>query len=97
MLDRPPLGRQVAAAVAADAAARPVALAQRLAQAGQQELDRDPRPPEHDRLATGAQERQRPALGEGHRRPARAARRARAPAGRRAGRAARRPARRSGR
>ena len=59
-----PLGRQVAAAVAADAAARAVALAQRLAQAGQQQLDRDPRPPEDDRLATGAQEGECPALGE---------------------------------
>ena len=64
VLDRPSLGRQVAAAVAADAAARAVALAQGLAQAGQQQLDRDPRPPEHDRLAPGAQEGQCPALGE---------------------------------
>ena len=51
---------------------RPELLAQRLAQAGQQDLDRDPRPAEHDRLAAGTQERQRPALGEGERRPARA-------------------------
>ena len=64
VLDRPPLGRQVAAAIAADARARPVTLAQRFAQAGQQDLDRDARPPEDDRLAPGAQERQRPALGE---------------------------------
>ena len=75
VLDGPALGRQVAAAVAADPAARPAALAERLAQAGQQQLDRDPRPAEDDRLAAGAQERQRPALGEGHRRAARAARR----------------------
>ena len=72
-LDRPPLGRQVAAAIAADAAARAVALAQRLAQAGQQDLDRDPRPAEDDRLAPGPQEGQGPALGEGHRRAAGAA------------------------
>ena len=74
-LDRPALRRQVAAAVAADATARPVALAQRLAEAGQQQLDRDARPPEDDGLAPGAQERQRPALGQRHGRAARAARR----------------------
>ena len=73
VLDRPSLRRQVAAAVAADAAPRSVALAQRLAQSGQQQLDRDPRPPEHDRLAPGTQEGERPALGEGDGRPARAA------------------------
>ncbi len=65
--DRPPLGRQVAAAVAADPAARAVALAQRLAQAGQQDLDRHARAAEDDGLAPGPQERQRPALGEGQR------------------------------
>ena len=74
VLDRAPLGRQVAAAVAADATARPVALAQRFAQAGQQQLDRDPRPPEDDRLATGAQEGQCPALGQRDGRAARPAR-----------------------
>ena len=96
-LDRPALGRQVAAAIAADAAARPAALAQRLAQPGQQQLDRDPRAPEHDRLAAGAQERQGPALGEGQR-PSRVPRSpGRGRAGRRARRGARRPARRSGR
>ena len=64
VLDRAALGRQVAAPVAADPAARAVALAQRLAQAGQQDLDRDARAAEDDRLAPGPQERQRPALGE---------------------------------
>ena len=73
VLDRAPLGRQVAAAVAADATARAVALAQRLAQAGQQQLDRDPRPSEDDRLATGAQEGERPALGQRDGRAARPA------------------------
>ena len=73
VLDRPPLGRQVAAAVAADAAARAVALAQRFAQPGQQDLDRHARSAEDDRLAPGPQERQRPALGEGQRRAAGAA------------------------
>ena len=67
VLDGPTLGRQVAAAVAADAAARSAALAERFAQAGQQQLDRDPRATEDDRLATGPQERQGPALGEGQR------------------------------
>ncbi len=71
--DRPPLGGQVAAAIAAYPAARPVALAQRLAETGQQDLDRHPRPAEDDRLATGAQEGQRPALGERRRRAACAA------------------------
>ena len=74
-LDRPALGRQVAAAVAPDPTARAAALAQRLAQPGQQQLHGDPRAPEHDRLATGAQERQGPALGEGQGRAARPARR----------------------
>jgi len=74
-LDRPPLGGQVAASVAADPAARPVALAQRLTQPGEQDLDRDPRTAEHDRLPAGAQERQGPALGEGRRRAAGPARR----------------------
>ena len=36
VLDRAPFGRQIAPAVAADATARAVALAQRFAQAGQQ-------------------------------------------------------------
>ena len=86
MLDRAPFRREVAAAIAADATPRAVALAQRFAQAGQQQLDGDPRPPEHDRLAAGAQERECPALGQRHGRAARAARRARGPAGRPAGR-----------
>ena len=66
---------QVAAAIAADPRPRAVALAERLAQPGQEQLDRDARPPEHDRLAAGPQERQRPALGQGHGRAAGAARR----------------------
>ena len=73
-LDRPPLRGQVAAAVAADPRARPEVLAQRLAQPGEHDLDRHPRPAEDDRLAAGAQERQRPALGERQRRAARAGR-----------------------
>ena len=72
-LDRSAFGRQVAAAIAPDAAVRPIALAQRLPQAREQQLDRDPRPPEHDRLATGPEEGQRPALGQGDRRSAGAA------------------------
>ena len=64
MLDRAPFRRQVAAPVAADPAAGPEALAQRLAQPGQQDLDRDARAAEDDRLAPGPQERQGPALGE---------------------------------
>ena len=63
-LDRPPLRRQVAAAVATDPRPRPELLAQRLTQPGQQDLDRGPGPPEHDRLAAGPQERQRPAIRE---------------------------------
>ncbi len=55
---------QVAAAIAADAGARPVALAQRLAQPRQQDLHGHPRAPEHDRLATRPQERQGPPLCE---------------------------------
>ncbi len=66
--DGPPFGREVAAAIATDPAARPVVLAQRLAQAGQEDLHRGPRAAEHDRLAAGAQEGQRPALGERRRR-----------------------------
>ena len=62
-LDRAAFGRQVAAAIAADAAARPVALAERLPQAREQDLDRDPRPPEDDRLAPGPQERAAPSAG----------------------------------
>ena len=75
VLDGPALRRQVAAAVAPDAAARAVALAQRLAQTGEQQLDRDPRPTEHDRLAPGAQEGEGPALRQRHGRSASAARR----------------------
>ena len=42
-LDRPPLRRQIAAAIAADARPRPEPLAERLAQPGQQDLDGRPR------------------------------------------------------
>jgi hypothetical protein len=73
LLDGAAFGGQVAAPIAAHARAGSVALAQGLAQAGQEDLDRDPRPPEHDRLAAGPQERQGPALGEGLRRRPRAA------------------------
>ena len=73
VLDRPTFGWQVAAPVAANAASRSVALAQRFAQSGQQQLDRDPRPPEHDRLAPGAEEGECPPLCEGDGRPARTA------------------------
>ncbi len=72
-LDRPPLRRQVAAAVAADPGARAATLAQQFAQAGQKQLHRDARAPEHDRLATCPQEWQGPSLGEVHRRAARPA------------------------
>ena len=58
------LGRQVAAAVAADPRARPAVLAKRLAEAGEDELDRGPGAAEDDRLASGPQERKGPALGE---------------------------------
>ena len=74
-LDRAALGRQVAAAIAADPRSRPEILAERLADAGQEDLDRDPRPPEHDRLAARPEERQRPALRMGERRAPRARRR----------------------
>ena len=70
-LDRAPLRRQVAAPVAAQPRPRSEVHPQRLAQVREHDLDRDPRPPEHDRLAPGAQERQRPALGERERRAAR--------------------------
>ena len=73
--DRPPFRRQVAAPIPSHAAAWTEAFAQRLAQPGQQQLDRDPRSAEDDRLSSGAEERQRPALGERHRRAARSARR----------------------
>ena len=63
-LDRPPLGRQVAAAIAADAGPRPEPLAERLAQPGQQDLDGGPGATEDDRLAARSQERQRPAVRE---------------------------------
>ena len=75
MLDGAPLRWQVAAAIAAHLRARPEALAKGLAQARQQDLDGHPRAPEHDRLAAGPQERQRPALRERRRRAARATRR----------------------
>jgi hypothetical protein len=60
--DRPTLGGQVAAPIAPDLGSRTVALAERLAETRQQDLHRDPRSTEHDGLATGAQERERPAL-----------------------------------
>ena len=74
-LDGSTLGGEIAAAIAPNAAPWPEALPERLAQPGQEQLDRDPRPAEHDGLAVGAQERQRPALGERDRRAARPARR----------------------
>ena len=63
---------QVAAAVATDSRSRPEVLPQRLAKPRQDDLDRDPRPPEDDRLAARADERQRPTLGMRQRRAARA-------------------------
>ena len=66
-LDRAALRGQVAAAVAADPGARPGALAERLAEAGQEQLDRRPRPAEDDRLAAGPEEGQGPAVGGGER------------------------------
>ena len=63
-LDGAPLRRQVAAAIAAHALQRPAPVAQRLPQAGQQQLHGDARPPEDDGLAAGAQERERRLLGE---------------------------------
>ena len=43
---------------------RPAALAERLAQTGQQQLDGHARLAEDDRLAAGAQERRAPSMGE---------------------------------
>ena len=77
VLDRAPLGGQVAAAVAADPRARPGVLAERLAQPGQEQLDGGPRAAEDDRLAAGPQERQGPAIGQGERRAAGPGRRSR--------------------
>jgi hypothetical protein len=54
-----PLRRQVTAAIAADALYRSIAFAQCLAQAGQQQLDGNPRLAKYDRLAPGADERKR--------------------------------------
>jgi len=62
--DGAPLRGQVAAPVAADPAARPKVLAQRLAQVREHDLHRHAGPPEHHRLAPGPQERQGPALGQ---------------------------------
>ena len=70
-LDRSPLRGQVAAAVAAQPRPRAEVHPQGLAQVREHDLDGDPRPPEHDRLAAGPQERQGPALGQGQRRAAR--------------------------
>ena len=75
LLDGAPLGWQVPAAVAPHPAARPVALAQRLAQARQDDLDRGPRATEHDRLAAGPDEGERPALCKREGRTARPGRR----------------------
>ena len=95
-LDRPPLGRQVAAAVAADPRPRPEVLAQRLAQARSSMISTATRVrPNTIGLAAGPQERQRPALGERQRRAAGPGRPDRGSADRRAGRGARRPAPRS--
>ena len=69
-LDRATLGGQVAAAVAAHPGARTGALAERLAEAGQEDLDGRPRPAEDDRLAARPQERQGPAVGDRQRRAA---------------------------
>src|SRR2546422_783190 len=69
-LDRPPLGRQIPAAVATHPRARPEVLAERLAEGRQHDLHRGPAATEHDGLATGAEEWQRPAVGDRHRGPA---------------------------
>ncbi len=63
-LDRPALGGQVAAAVAADPRPWPEIGSHRLAQVREHDLDRDPRPAEDHGLAPGPQERERPALRE---------------------------------
>ncbi len=62
LLDRPTLGREVAAPVAAHPCSRAPALTERLAERGQDELDRGAAPAEDDRLAPGPQERQSPAV-----------------------------------
>ena len=67
-LDGPPLERQVTAAVATNARPRTEVLAERLAQRRQHDLDGGPAPSEHDRLATRSKERQRPPMGDRHRR-----------------------------
>ena len=74
-LDRPTLRREVSAAVAADPRSRPEVLAEGLANAGQEDLDRDTRPPEHDRLPARPEEGQCPALSMGEGRATRAGRR----------------------
>ena len=63
-LDRPALGREVAAAIAADPRARPEVLAECLAQRREHDLDRRPAPSEDHRLAARPQERHRPAVGQ---------------------------------
>ena len=70
-LDRSTFRRQVAGPVAAQAGARPEVHPQGLAQVREHDLDRDPRSPEDHGLATGAQERQGPPLGQRQRRAAR--------------------------
>ena len=69
-LDRPPFRGQVAAPVAADPRPWTGPFAERLAEAGQEDLDGRPRPAEDDRLAAGPQEGQGPAIGQGQRRAA---------------------------
>ena len=66
-LDCAPLGGQIATSITTHALHRAKALPQRFAQARQQQLDADPGFPKDDRLAAGAQERQRGAMGESDR------------------------------
>ena len=73
VLDRAALGREVAAAVAADLRPERVALADRLAEPGQQQLHRDPGPSEDDRLAPRPEEGEGPPLAQGDGRAARTA------------------------
>ena len=69
-LDIAPLRGQVAAAVAANSLERATSFAEGLAQAGQQQLDRDACLGEHDRLPSGAQERRAPPCATGRAAPA---------------------------
>ena len=64
LLDRPPLRREVTAAIPAHSRARSEVLAEGLAERREHDLDCGATAAEHDGLATGPQERQRPAVGD---------------------------------